>query len=64
MILLKLVYEQDIGIDEKVYTWHGVANANKELLKTMVQVMTVETNSINGNIRQLWIPRWYLHDIS
>lgn len=52
--LLKLIYVQDIGINEQVYIKYGVANANKEFYKDYDEFFK-QTPLITATADQLWI---------
>lgn len=52
--LLKLVYVQDIGIDEQVYVKYGISNANKEFYKDYDGFFK-QTPLITSTLDQLWI---------
>jgi hypothetical protein len=52
--LLKLIYVQDIGIDEQVYIKYGLANANKEFYKDYDGFFK-QTPLITATLDHLWI---------
>jgi hypothetical protein len=52
--LLKLVYTQDVAINEQVYVKYGLANANKEFYRDYDGFFK-ETPLITATLGQLWI---------
>ena len=52
--VLKLIYVQDVAIDEQVYIKYGVANANKEFYKDYDGFFK-QTPLITASLDQLWI---------
>ncbi len=52
--LLRVIWQQDVGIDEKVYIKYGIANANKEFYKDYDGFFK-QTPLLTAYLDQLWI---------